>query len=69
MKYRLNVAICDMAHLLARHGNKRIPDLYQPNFGRLAVASKANVTAAQAESINFELPFLHEAKDPSITLD
>ena len=59
LKHRPNIAISDVAHLVASLGNKTVPGFFGPNEGRLATATEENITKAEAGE-KFHAPFLVE---------
>ncbi|CAG2216963.1 unnamed protein product [Mytilus edulis] len=59
LKHRPNVTICDIAHLLATHGNKTVEDFYCPNEGRLDIISEENIQAAESGKKWYSLSFLN----------
>lgn len=40
LKHRPTVTISDIAHLMATHGNKTVPEFFHPNEGRLDIVSE-----------------------------
>ncbi len=60
LKHRPNVSISDIAHLLARHGNKRSPNYFTPNEGRLGPATADNIEAANRGDALMDAGFLQE---------
>lgn len=55
---RPNVILCDIAHLVARHGNKTVPGFFSPNEGRLHSPDEAIISLAQENKVEFSIPFL-----------
>lgn len=43
MKYRPTISISDVAHLMAKHGNRTVPGFFHPNEGRIAPATIENI--------------------------
>ena len=49
--FKPTITIIDFAHVLAKHVNKRKSDFFQPNEGRVAIASEENITAANNKTL------------------
>jgi hypothetical protein len=47
LKHRPTVSISDVAHLMAKHGNKTTPSFYHPNEGRIAPLTEENIKQAE----------------------
>lgn len=47
LKHRPTVSISDVAHLMARHGNKTTPFFYHPNEGRIVPLTEENIKLAE----------------------
>ena len=62
----------DNANLFAKHVNKRSPDHFSPNQGRICAESDVNIAAAKAGSLSVPMPHLDarctEFKPPDIKL-
>lgn len=46
-KHRPTVSISDVAHIMAKHGNKTMPSFYHPNEGRIVLATDENIKDAE----------------------
>ncbi|CAG2238754.1 unnamed protein product [Mytilus edulis] len=57
LKHIPNITICDIAHLVAKHGNKRFKDMFTPNEGRLAPATEEIITLAESGRLRLRLLF------------
>lgn len=58
LRHQPTIVISDMAGMVAAHGNKRKKDMFQPNEGRLAAATEANLTRMEAEDLTVNMPQL-----------
>eukprot|EP00112_Aurelia_sp_Birch-Aquarium-sp1_P023783 Seg7227.2 transcript_id=Seg7227.2/GoldUCD/mRNA.D3Y31 product="HMG domain-containing protein 3" protein_id=Seg7227.2/GoldUCD/D3Y31 len=58
MKHRPNILVCDMAHMVAAHGNKNIPDFFRPFDGRVAADTPQNVALASSDKLSLSFPWL-----------
>lgn len=61
MAHQPPVVINDMPHIVARHGNRRLPGMFHPHEGRLAEATADNINAAKDGRLVVKLDCL-EAK-------
>ena len=69
MKHRPNILICDMAHLVASHGNKNIPDFFRPFDGRVAADTPQNVALASSDELSLSFPWLTDESPVDDNLD
>lgn len=58
LKHRPNVTICDIAHLVAKHGNRTVPNMFCPDEGRLCPPTEENLLLAEDGKVLFSAPFL-----------
>ena len=58
MRHQPNVVIVDMAHMVAKHGNNRMPGMFSPFEGRLVANKEENIKAAEEGSLSVSLPWL-----------
>ena len=58
LKYRPNILINDMAHMVANFGNRRHPGLFAPYAGRAAEATHENIELAVNNSLQVSIPWL-----------
>lgn len=56
------VVISDLASMLARHGENRLPGIFKPFCGRLAEPTEANISAAKDGNLVVHIPGL----DPNV---
>ncbi|XP_062600986.1 uncharacterized protein LOC134262628 [Saccostrea cucullata] len=68
LKHRPTVSISDVAHLMAKHGNKMIPSFYHPNEGRIAPVTEGNIKQAEEKRM-FNISCLAEKEDDYRTED
>ena len=59
------IVIIDFAHVLAKHLNKRRPNYFQPNEGRVTESTQENIDAAQNKTLQ---PIDIDFNDDNITL-
>lgn len=70
LKHIPNITICDIAHLVAKHGNKRFKDMFTPNEGRLAPAAEEIITLAESGRLRFATTFLeNQPQDTDAQMD
>ena len=59
LKYKPNVFINDMAHMVARHSKRQGHNIFNPFDGRVAENTAENVDQAVRESFQISLPWLN----------
>ena len=60
-KHRPNILICDMAHMVARHGNKTCINLFAPFRGHVAEATEENIAFAKDGNLHVSFLWLHSS--------
>ena len=69
-KYQPTIVICDMAHMVASHGNVRQPGMFSPFEGRLAEPSPTMISQAKDGGFvrNMCLTWLRDTKSSPFPL-
>ena len=58
MRHQPNVVIVDMAHMVAKHSNNKMPGKFSPFEGILVANKEENIKAAEEGSLSVSLPWL-----------
>ena len=66
--YPPTVLITDMPHMIANHGNRRTPNLFNPNNGTTLPVTKENINGAKEKRLeHVKFDFIDESKYSSIS--
>ena len=68
LKYRPNMSIVDMAHMVASHGNRFEEDFFSPHQGRVAADTPDNIEQALNDTFEVSFPWL-DTNNPCYELD
>ena len=64
MRHQANVVIVNMAHMVAAHGNNRMPGMFSPFEGRLVASTEENIKLAEGR-LSVSLPWLTDCFNES----
>ncbi len=64
MKHIPTVNIADIAHSIAKLGNRTVPGMFTPKEGRIAEDTPENLESAKNGTLKIDLPFLGEQHSP-----